>query len=1507
RYPGWFDLACSQTPPAESGDVPPIVFDNSLTCPDILGGVSWQVGLRFDSNFAPEDALDPVDPPQYKGKIAIAHSAMGRDRVNVPISMEVLSAPLPERPENPSFTVAAGSPLGYSGADILMLATTPGFTATLAIPAANLGLAFEDDIDALSYGLDGSGANGGAEFACLDFEDLTLGTTYHVTDTFVTSGITVTATAFQWSGGAWTSDGFAEVENGGLAGGSGQEMEVNNINLEFDFGGSISGLELRFGEYGGNLNVEINGDFQNFGNFADIHGSTIGGVNVSVVNGLGNDQGMLTLEGAIDSFAIGGQELWIDDVCPPEEEEENGEVLNFSVQPGAAGRPGTAVEAEAACDPAEAAGDEFVVTIPGQNEQVLDEDGNACGANAGYPLGLTLDDNLDALNGQPPEHIYDPDEPVYFSLTSGSPSLSVLGATEADILVNQAYTTSIFASGEELGLQAGDDVDAMMLLENGNGYFDPATAEYPDGDRLVFSLAAGSTTLTDLGRSSAALLVPNKGTPGGPPAVAFPALLSGLAFEDDLNALKGDAYFLWRLAPFPEEPPTPEPSGCEVNPIGGPEGWNSRTSLPVGREGGFAVIIGNRIYVGQGLSAFGDDSFHFIYHIPTDTWHWAAPAPIGRAEVTGVCAEEEEQGQVQGKVFVFGGRSGGAVLDNVLVYDPLTDSWSARAPMPTPRVGMGAAWAPPQNPGDPSLIYVIGGRDGTIPHSGTPMDVVEAYDVVSGTWSTMAPMPVPMMDVYSTVYYSDTHKIYVIGGYDGSNVSGKVQIYDVGSDSWSTGASMPTPRSNLLAGLCEGRIHAIGGYDGTNEFAVNEAYDPSTNTWSTAGISPLPEPRSEFMTQGIFTGQDIYAIGDGIHGVGGGPHDVYTCGTAEPPVISDVRITNVRDTSFTVSWITDISSDGHVNYGTDPANLNQTAYDDRGADTFDDTHHVTLQELLPNTLYYFDVVSGATTDDNDGAHYTVTTGPTLGLPGSDQIFGQVFKEDGTTPAEGAIVYITLRDADGSGSPDEAATLSALVDDTGYWTTNLGNARLADLSGYFTYSASGDQVKLEAQGAAGGTGCLLVDTADDSPAADLILNVSTCLVEKEIPLQIGWNHISLPLDPLTSYTAEGVCDEIISQGGDVAEIDRWYASGWDGHICGLPFNDFDLELGSDYFIRSNAASTWSIEGYSVTTPVPLDLQIGWNSIGVPHCDTYTAESLCEEIIGQGVTAIEIDRWYASGWDGHICGLPFNDFPIEIGKGYFVKAASAGLVTPTCPALSTLASPLALAQEAPLAARKAQVRIENVQMTNLRDTSFAVSWTTDRKATGYLEFADGRVVYDVRGKGFAGETHYVVVTGLTPKTTYLFDIDSGATLDDKAGKHHTITTLPTLDTLPDSDVVYGQVFLSDGVPNEFGLTLAEGAIVYLTLADRDGQGSAGEAAVMSALVDAGGWWQANLGNARLADGSDVFAYSAFGDVVTLAAQGTGVGLVIQTMDTGDLRPAAPLSPDWQFQTYLPLIGR
>ena len=421
-------------------------------------------------------------------------------------------------------------------------------------------------------------------------------------------------------------------------------------------------------------------------------------------------------------------------------------------------------------------------------------------------------------------------------------------------------------------------------------------------------------------------------------------------------------------------------------------------------------------------------------------------------------------------------------------------------------------------------------------------------------------------------------------------------------------------------------------------------------------------------TSATFTGEDGHTYhfqsrardnAGNVEDYPGGDGDTHTTVDVPAPILSEVRVTNVRDTSFTVSWTTDVDANGEVHYGTDPSALNQIAYDDCGAGTLGDTHYVTLQ-VWPQTTYYFDVISGATTDDNGGAHYNVITGPTLELPGSDTIYGQAFQEDGTTPAEGTIVYITLRDADGSGSPGEAATLSALVDSSGYWYTNLGNARTADLGDYFDYT-DGDWVLLKAQGAADGMSCLAVATTEDAPVVPIALNLYHCTWP--IYIQIGWNHISLPLVPLTPYTAEGVCNEINRRGGDVVEIDRWYAGGWDGHICGLPFNDFNIKLGSDYFIKSNAVSIWTIEGYEVMTPVQLCIQVGWNSIGIPHTDAYTTESLCEQInaqCGDG-TVVECDRWYAGGWDGHICGLPFNDFPVEIGTGYFVKAAKACCVT------------------------------------------------------------------------------------------------------------------------------------------------------------------------------------------------------------------------------------------------------
>jgi len=211
-------------------------------------------------------------------------------------------------------------------------------------------------------------------------------------------------------------------------------------------------------------------------------------------------------------------------------------LVQFSVAPGTLGSSGSAVSWESGCSPPEAQADVFESSLDGTNFQDLDGDGQACDpSNAGYGLGLKerpSSDNLDALAQDPCSFIdldcdSHPDQPLFFTLASGSPSLAYLGATSADILVSGfGYTPLIWANGErDLDLVVGDQIDALCIRENGNGIYDP-------GDLLLFSLAAGSPTLAAMDFSAADLLTSGK-------QVTYEASLLGLGSGpgEDLDAL----------------------------------------------------------------------------------------------------------------------------------------------------------------------------------------------------------------------------------------------------------------------------------------------------------------------------------------------------------------------------------------------------------------------------------------------------------------------------------------------------------------------------------------------------------------------------------------------------------------------------------------------------------------------------------------------------------------------------------------------------------------------------------------------------------------------------------------------------------------------------------------------------------------------------------------------------------------------------------------------------------
>lgn len=161
----------------------------------------------------------------------------------------------------------------------------------------------------------------------------------------------------------------------------------------------------------------------------------------------------------------------------------------------------------------------------------------------------------------------------------------------------------------------------------------------------------------------------------------------------------------------------------------------------------------------------------------------------------------------------------------------------------------------------------------------------------------------------------------------------------------------------------------------------------------------------------------------------------------------NVRITNITDSSFTVSYNTDAQVIGSLNYGNSVA-LGQTGLDDRDQQTGNLTNHqvhsITVRNLSPSTKYYFSITSGQDKFLNNGANFEVVTGSPISSPPSDEkpILGKVVLPDGNPPGE-AIVYITT---------DNAQVISSLIKSDGSYLIPLNSVRTSDFSSYLNFSS-----------------------------------------------------------------------------------------------------------------------------------------------------------------------------------------------------------------------------------------------------------------------------------------------------------------------------------------------------------------------------------------------------------------------------------------------------------------------
>ncbi|HJQ11598.1 MAG TPA: kelch repeat-containing protein [Gemmatimonadaceae bacterium] len=190
-------------------------------------------------------------------------------------------------------------------------------------------------------------------------------------------------------------------------------------------------------------------------------------------------------------------------------------------------------------------------------------------------------------------------------------------------------------------------------------------------------------------------------------------------------------------------------------------------------------------------------------------------------------------------IYVIGGEPPGIpqqILE-VEAYDPSTGISTDVTTMPLQQVESSVGVVN-------GVIYVVGGYtiDPTT-HGATLVSTVQAYDPQTNSWSTKQPLPTKR---YALGVASVGGLLYAVGGYDfSSQTHATVEAYNPQTNTWS--AKRPLQKRRALGGVAAsgGRIYAVGGWNQTDSWMASaEYYDPAYDQW--IYVNPMQAERGEF-------------------------------------------------------------------------------------------------------------------------------------------------------------------------------------------------------------------------------------------------------------------------------------------------------------------------------------------------------------------------------------------------------------------------------------------------------------------------------------------------------------------------------------------------------------------------------------------------------------------------------------------------------------------------------------
>lgn len=273
--------------------------------------------------------------------------------------------------------------------------------------------------------------------------------------------------------------------------------------------------------------------------------------------------------------------------------------------------------------------------------------------------------------------------------------------------------------------------------------------------------------------------------------------------------------------------------------------WQIISNMPTPRFNLSAEVVNNKLYAIGGVRHSPTNatiSYSQVeeYDPISNKWSEKSPMPTARFSFATAVLDEE--------IYTFGGNKPNAPFSSVEVFNPKLNKWASKKEMKTPR---NAASAASYN----GKIYVFGG--GVIGENET--NITEAYNPKSDSWVSLKEMPQPRSS-HVSVLVND--KIYLIGGKSKGNEYSQgfvtdVDEYDPKTNLWSKKLSIPTPRFQFSAVTYKNKIYVISGRDSKGLTTSVEVFDPQTNKWSNA--KPLTEAVSGAAT--VVIGSSVYLIG----------------------------------------------------------------------------------------------------------------------------------------------------------------------------------------------------------------------------------------------------------------------------------------------------------------------------------------------------------------------------------------------------------------------------------------------------------------------------------------------------------------------------------------------------------------------------------------------------------------------------------------------------------------------